>query len=192
VQSEDSRAFKKKLEQKRFSVPVWQGLANGDPDVDAVYRLVNNSPCTFEERAPIVLDKGAISPYNSQNTISYKEAFPLLYLPSYVSFRFTDILRGLIGQVILWDHDYRLGFFGATVFQERNAHDYFEDFKDEIPVYLHSRNVVEIAKDAMVSGQAMPQQLSDIYRALVKENIVGSGENELLDLWLEELQAIDN
>jgi len=191
VQSAKSQAFKNNLERKSFSVPIWQGLANGDPDVDAIYRLVINSPCTFEDRAPIILGRGSISPYNSQNTISYKQAFPLLYLPSYVSFRFTDIIRGLIGQVILWDHSYRLGFFGATVFQKRNVHDYMEDFRDEIPVYLNARNVIDIAQDTIISGQSMQQQLSDIYRALVKEKIVGPAENELVDLWLNELQALD-
>jgi len=187
VRSEQARMFKDHLAQRECRVPIWQGLANGDPDVDAVYRLVINSPCTFEDRDPIVLDKGSVSPYNSQNTISHKEAFPLLYLPSHVSFRFTDILRGLIGQVILWDHDYRLGFFKATVFQERNAHDFIEDFKDEIPVYLNVRNVIDIAQEAIVPGQSMLDQLSDVYRALVKQKIVGSAENKLVDLWLSEI-----
>ncbi len=191
VQSEQARAFRNHLEEKNLSVPIWQGLANGDADVDAIYRLVNDSPCVFESRVPVALGIGTVSPYNSQNTISYKEAFPLLYLPSHVSFRFTDILRGLIGQVILWDHDYRLGFFKATVFQERNIHDYFNDFKDEIPVYLNTRNVIEIAQATISSGQSMQQQLSDIYRALAKENIVGPGENELVDLWLNELDKLD-
>ena len=191
VQSESAQAFRNNLEEMSASVPIWQGLANGDPDVDAIYRLVINTPCTFESRDPIVLGKGSISPYNSQNTISYKEAFPLLYLPSHVSFRFTDILRGLIGQVILWDHGYRLGFFEATVFQERNVHDFIEDFKDEIPVYLNARKVIEIAQDSIISGQSMQKQLGDVYRALVKENIVGSDENKLVDLWLNELHKLD-
>jgi len=190
VRSEQTRAFKDNLENKAQHVPVWQGLANGDPDVDAIYRLIIDKPCTFENRAPLVLDTGTVSPYNSQNTITYKEAFTLLYLPSYVSFRFTDILRGLVGQVILWDHNYRLGFFEATVFQERNPHDYFEDFKGEIPVYLNARKVVDIAQSAIVSGQAMQDQLSDVYRALEKEKIVGTAELELVDLWLEELQRL--
>ena len=190
VRQEQSRAFKECLEEQSFKVPVWQGLANGDPDVDAIYRLVIDRPCTFEDRPPLVLDSGTISPYNSQNTVSFREAFPLLYLPSYVSFRFTDILRGLIGQVVLWDHGFRLGFFKATVFQERNVHDYFDDFKDEIPVYLDGRRAVEIAQGAIVSGQSMQDQLRAIYVALVDNNIVGRDEIDLLDLWLSELNRL--
>lgn len=191
VQSDKSRSFKNELTEKPLNVPVWQGLANGDPDVDAIYRLIINKPCEFESRAPLVLGKGTVSPYNSQNTISYKEAFPLLYLPSYVSFRFTDILRGLIGQVILWEHGYRLGFFEATVFQERNIHDYMEDFKSEIPVYLNARRVIEIAQDVIDSGQSMQKQLFCIYQALAEEKIVGSAEIDLVELWLNELRRFD-
>lgn len=176
-----------RAEATDLAVPVWQGLANGDPDVDAIYRLVDNSPCTFESKPPIVLNKGTISPYNSQNTATFRAAFPLLYLPSYVSFRFTDILRGLIGQVILWDHGYRLGFHEATVFQERNVHDYMADFVDEIPVYLNARKVVDIARTALVSGQPMGKQLEEIYAALIDAEIVGPEELELVQLWNAQL-----
>ena len=137
-----------------------------------------------------MLGAGTVSPYNSQNTVSYAPAFPLLYLPSYVSFRFTDILRGLIGQVILWDHGYRLGFFKATVFQERNEHDYMVDFADEIPVYLHARQVIDIAREALPTGQPMTAQLQAIYRALVKAGIVGAEEIPLIDAWAEQLSLL--
>jgi len=190
VNSEKAQVLETGLKEKNSCVPIWQGLANGDPDVDAIYRLIIDKPCTFKDRGAIVLGRGTISPYNSQNTVSFREAFPLLYLPSFVSFRFTDILRGLIGQVILWDHGYRLGFFRATVFQERNVHDYMDDFRDEIPVYLNAGNVIDIAQEALVSGQPMQQQLRDIYRALVAERIVGADENKLVDLWVSELNRL--
>ena len=38
----------------------------------------------------------AYSPFNSQNTIWFKEIFPLLYLPVSCSMRATDIIRGLV------------------------------------------------------------------------------------------------
>ena len=39
------------------------------------------------------------SPFNSQNTLWRKELLPLAYLPSKVTFRYTDILRGMIALV---------------------------------------------------------------------------------------------
>ena len=126
---------KEKINQR---IGIWQGLADEDPDVDAIYRLTSNTPCIFQKKEPVVLEKGTVCPFNSQNTAIQKELFPLLFLPSFVTFRFTDILRGIIAQPILWQHDYRLGFTEATVVQKRNEHDYFKDFESEVPMYLHT------------------------------------------------------
>jgi hypothetical protein len=76
-------------------VGIWQGLADEDPDVDAIYRLTSDTPCIFQKKDPVVLETGTISPFNSQNTAIRKELFPLLFLPSFVTFRFTDILSGI-------------------------------------------------------------------------------------------------
>src|ERR1035437_2121049 len=103
--------FKSEQLQKGMSrVGIWQGLADADPDVDAIYRLINNTPCFFKKRTPVVLGPGTVSPFNSQNTAFRKELFPLLYLPTTVNFRFTDILRGFVAQPIMWLYDYFLGF----------------------------------------------------------------------------------
>ena len=71
-------------------------------------------------------------------------AFALLYLPAHVTFRFTDILRGLVAQPILWAAGYQLGFTRATVVQERNPHELLEDFESESPGYLRVEKIVDI------------------------------------------------
>ena len=52
-----------------------------------------------------------------------------MYLPAFVSFRFTDILRGYVAQRIMWDYGLRLGFLPPNVFQKRNEHDLMADFR---------------------------------------------------------------
>lgn len=37
---------------RRCEVGIWQGLADENPDVDAVYRLTSDAPCVFRDRAP--------------------------------------------------------------------------------------------------------------------------------------------
>ncbi len=178
----------RKFEKRSFKVGVWQALANGDPDVDAVYRLTVNKMCVFENRPPLILDEGVLCPYNSQNTLTFHEFYPLLYLPCHVNFRFTDILRGLIGQLILWRHGARLGFFEATVFQERNEHDLFRDFLDEEPCYRHPYDVVETVDAALVSGSSVADHVVGAYQALARKSIVnGARELPILDAWLTEL-----
>jgi len=165
-------------------VGIWQGLADEDPDVDAIYRLTSNTPCTFQKKEPVVLEKGSACPFNSQNTAIQKDLFPLLFLPSFVTFRFTDILRGIIAQPILWQHGYRLGFTEATVVQKRNEHDYFKDFESEVPMYLHTEKSLE-AVNKSITNAPVATNLLNAYEALLKINVVEERELIVLKEWLK-------
>lgn len=79
--------------QQLIDCPIQQGLADENPDVDAIYRLTLPLPVKFNKTDSIALGNNSVCPFNSQNTTWFKEAFPLLYLPSYCSFRMTDIWR---------------------------------------------------------------------------------------------------
>jgi len=166
-------------------VGIWQGLADMDPDVDAIYRLTDYTPCTFLKKGALVLSKGTIAPFNSQNTLFFKDFFPLLYLPAYVSFRFTDIVRGYVAQPVLWAMGHHLGFIDASVFQERNEHSLMSDFEQEIPMYLHSSTVANIACDVAKQTHSVNDNIFTIYAALVNEDIVPEKELALLELWLK-------
>lgn len=178
------------LTVQESAVGIWQALADGSPDVDAIYRLVNNAEVFFDKRAPIVLAEGTLCPFNSQNTLTRRELFPLLYLPAYVTFRFTDILRSLVAQPIMWAHGYRLGFTEATVIQERNPHDNMQDFEAELPAYLHPKRVVAIVTRAINKASTVSENLRQAYAELAKEAIVTAQEVELLDLWLTDINTL--
>lgn len=171
-------------------VGIWQGLVDGDPDVDAIYRLTNNTPCYFNERSPVVLGKNTISPFNSQNTLIRRELFSLLYMPAYVTFRFTDILRGLVAQPIMWLYDYHLGFTNATVVQKRNYHNYYNDFLSEIPVYRYSEEVIEITTGAISVNCSISGNLMNSYEALHKKRIVEKKELKVLNAWLKDVDHL--
>jgi hypothetical protein len=171
-------------------VGVWQGLADEDPDVDAIYRLTSDIPCYFQKRDPVVLDTGTICPFNSQNTATRRRLFALLYMPVFVTFRFTDILRGLVAQPIMAAHGYQLGFVGATVVQKRNPHDYMKDFVSEIPVYEHSRRVIESVSKAVSPHHTIEGNMLAAYQALCSNGIVPEKELVALQAWLSDLKNI--
>jgi hypothetical protein len=52
----------------RVSAPIQQGLANGSPDVDAVWRLILDREVTFNDSPSVLLPRGVWCPFNSQNT----------------------------------------------------------------------------------------------------------------------------
>ena len=143
--------------------------------------------CVFDKNESIVLAEGTVSPFNSQNTAFRKELFPLLYLPAFVTFRFTDILRGLIAQPILWAAGYMLGFTKATVFQHRNPHNYLKDFESEIPCYLHAQKVIDIVTGTIRTAGSISDNLYSSYNSLEKEKIVTKEEMSLLECWLQDV-----
>jgi len=176
------------LLKKNCRVGIWQGLADEDPDVDAIYRLTDDTPCYFKKRDPLVLGKGTVSPFNTQNTMIRKELFPLMYLPTFVTFRFTDILRGLIAQPIMWLYDYQLGFINATVVQKRNPHDYMKDFISEIPMYQYSERIIELVISSISISKTIETNLYNTYIRLQKENIVCENELTALEAWLKDIE----
>ena len=135
-----------KLTKKK--VFIHHTLCNGNPDVDAIFRLMNKSKnnIKFISNKKYFVSKNSICPFNSQSTIWFKDAFPLLYLPSHCSMRTTDIWRGLIAERILKNDNKNILYSSPIVFQKRNKHDLMVDFKDEVPVYLKNNQIVEILK----------------------------------------------
>jgi len=183
--------YNKTTQTKKVKVGVWQGLADEDPDVDAIYRLTSDQACYFVDRKPIVLGAGTVTPFNTQNTAIVKDLFPLMYLPSHVTFRFTDILRGLVAQPIMWAADYNLGFTNATVIQKRNPHDYHKDFISEIPMYLNIEKVIELGEKVVKTSNSVTDNLYNTYLELEKAAIINSEEFKTIDAWLLDLQSKD-
>jgi hypothetical protein len=176
--------------RQHAEIGVWQFLTDSEPDVDAVYRLVFDHPIEFSDRPPLVLDRGVVCPFNSQSTIFARRAFPLLYLPAFVTFRFTDILRGLVAQPLLWADGLRLAFGAATVRQERNPHDHLDDFADEVPMYLHAEEALQAALAAISPSASMAENLRTAYARLEERGIVEARERVLLDAWLADVATL--
>jgi hypothetical protein len=174
---------------REVQVGIWQGLVDGEPDVDAIYRLTVNQPITFRQDEAIVLSHGTICTFNSQNTLFSAPVFPLLYLPGFVSFRFTDILRSLVAQPIMWLRGIHVGFSSATACQERNSHDLLKDFESEIPCYLHAEEVVERVQAGIRSGYSIQENLYQAYEKLLQGGIVVDKEMDLLGAWIRDSEA---
>ncbi len=173
---------------KKIISPIQQGLADENPDVDAIYRMTQKLPIDFDKREPIALGKNTWCPFNSQNTTWFNEAFPLLYLPSYCTFRMTDIWRSFIAQRIAWTCDWSVLFHSSTVWQERNEHNLLTDFKDEIPGYLNNAAICQKlqALDLKSGKMNLPENLFHCYQLMVEENFIGKEELPLVEAWCKE------
>lgn len=169
--------------------PIQQGLANGSPDVDAVWRLTMDKEITFRDNGSVLLGKGAWCPFNSQSTWWFPEAYPLMYLPSFVSFRMTDIWRSFIAQRCLWAMGYGMVFHGPEMYQARNPHNLLRDFEQEIPGYLGNNKIREVLEGLQLSDKPadVGMNLRRCYEALVAGGFVPEKEMALVEAWLVDM-----
>mgnify|MGYP000219814321 FL=1 len=181
------------FETKDIICPIQQGLADENPDVDAVFRLTYPLPMDFEKTGVnVALGNNAWSPFNSQNTYWYKEAFPLLYLPAYCSFRMTDIWRSYVAQRISWANGWSILFHDASVWQERNQHNLLKDFEDEIPGYLNNYKICSELANLNIKGgkDNMLDDLLTCYDMLTGKGFVGKEEDELVRAWCDDISKV--
>lgn len=178
--------------QKSVECPIQQGLADENPDVDAIYRLILPLPITFNKAENIALGNNSFCPFNSQNTTWFKEAFTLLYLPSYCSFRMTDIWRSFVAQRIAWTCGWPILFHQSTVRQLRNDHNLMNDFRDEIPGYNNNAQIYHCLKELRLKEgiENIPTNMIQCYQKFIEMGLVNQNEIILLDAWLKDINSI--
>lgn len=185
-------SLRKSKIRKKFhnKIGIFQSLVDRNPDVDAIYRLLINKDVYFKRREPVVLDSNIFCPFNSQATFFTKECFELLYLPAFVTFRFTDILRGIVAQPILWNMDLRLGFSSPIVYQIRNYHNLMKDFESEIPCYLNTHRALQFVVDALKNRRSSVSPIIQVYENIFRRGIVLEKELVLCKTWVENLRYL--
>jgi hypothetical protein len=178
--------------EARVDSPIQQGLANDDPDVDAVYRFLFELPVKFDTGKTVSLAKGVWCPFNSQNTTWWRDAFPLMYLPFNCSWRVCDIWRSLIAQRIGWECGWTLSFHSPSVYQDRNEHDLLRDFAEEVPGYLNNNAIAQklLELNLLPGTSKLLENLSRCYEMLIAEGLVGEEERSLLSAWSHDIESL--
>jgi STELLO glycosyltransferases len=177
-----------------FTCPIQQFLADNDPDVDAIFRLTTTGEFFFrKDTPPVVLERECWSPFNSQNTVFFAEAFPLLYLPCHVSFRMTDIWRSFVAQAALWHHDLRVSFHAPTVEQRRNQHDLTKDLTQELIGYVNNRKIARTLSEVRQTisfGDSLENIALKLWQSLESIGIIPPEEMAILREWLTQCRSI--
>lgn len=111
---------------------------DGDPDVDAICRMIFSPICKFKKNFfPMASNK--ISPFNSQNTFLTRKILKDYFL-------FPDIGRmdDIWASFYLQGLGYKVVYGKPTVFQDRNLHDLTKDMKDEYLGYENNLKIIEL------------------------------------------------
>jgi hypothetical protein len=181
-----------KIAKRPHLAPIQQGLANISPDVDAVWRLVLNGEFKFNRKQSVVVPVGSWCPFNSQSTWWWFDAYPLLYLPSYCSFRLTDTWRSFVAQRCLWELNLGVVFHAPEVYQDRNPHLLLRDFESEIPGYLKNDALVSsLEKLPLKPGlECVTENVMRCYERLVEEGFLPKEEILLVRAWTRDIEKI--
>ena len=184
----EQEQLQKTKTQKCFT-PILQGLADHNPDVDAIYRLTALLPRLFLPNKQLSLIN-VWSPFNSQNTIWHPEVYLLLYLPSYCPFRMCDIWRSFVAQRICFENGWGINYFSPTVRQDRNYHNLLDDFKDECAGYLNNVRMVQHLLELPLKRGThhIADNLLACYRLLIQHQWIGAQELTLVERWINDVE----
>ena len=133
VKDRKYKTKKKNLIKADIQANFW----NGDPDIDAVCRMIYRPVCKFKKSYfPFYSNK--ISIFNSQNTLLTRKVIRDYFLFPHIG-RMDDIWASFY----VTSKKYKVVYNEPTVYQQRNVHNLIKDFKDEYIGYTNSLNLVE-------------------------------------------------
>lgn len=177
----------------RAEIAVFQSAANGDPDVDAIYRLTRELPFSYAPNAPaVLLPKWVLTPYNAQATVHTAGALWGVLLPITVPGRVSDIWRGYAAQRLFWDLDLSVAYTPAKVFQDRNVHNYLADLQSEQDLYLKAGTLVDFLREWTCPAErpSVPACMETLWIELYERDYLQEADVQLVQAWLAELIQI--
>jgi hypothetical protein len=154
----------------------FQAIVDGDPDLDAIGRMLYPEAHYFEDYEPVLLPNSSFCPTNSQATLWKRQILPFLYLPVTSTFRMTDIWRGIVVSGYFRRQKLPIAFGKLGFLQERNEHNLLNDFLDEVSGHQFSRKVKSISDSVWMGDdsdfESNSERFLSIYSILVAQGLL--------------------
>lgn len=173
------------------AIGVIQSLCDGDPDVDAIFRMTRNvkgAPFTFDQSVTaknLLIPFHQYSPYNAQATTHMQSVFWGLFLPITVPGRVTDIWRSYFTQRIMKDVGLHLVYTPPIVTHERTSHDYLADFSAESDLYLKTPRLLEHLEKWSSEKDHLADRILDLWISLYEHKYIEIQDVETIKEWLQ-------
>lgn len=174
--------------QDDFKVGVVAGLWLGDPDVDAIERIVNDpyvhdvGAALRDRPTGVVLAPRTWAPFNTQNTAFAWDVAPLMQCLVGVG-RYDDIWMSYVARRILDDLGWSVRYGYPLAHQSRNAHDLIKDMRAEYHGYLNTEHIVSALRELGVRSDVTPlEALALVYRGI--KHVFTSATRNANDAWV--------
>jgi hypothetical protein len=165
---------------------IINGLVENDPDVDALFRIICNhqDSITWDKNKYVLINNTNVCIFNTQNTFWLNpKLFMCLLIPCSVSFRYCDILRGIINNIILKKTNNYMMYTSPNVIQNRNEHDLMSDFKSEYEMYIHNEKILNFIENDIGNITSVKELLFLIYNNLLVNNVIKQKDIDILNKW---------
>lgn len=178
------------------SISVMQFCANGNPDIDAIHRLVHPLPMNFESSKttnplqPLSIPLNTYIPYNAQATLHTRQAMWALYLPFTVTGRVSDIWRGYFAEALFRDVGLSMTILPPVIEQERNEHNYLADMQAELDLYFKSGVLIDYLSKWQSSARTIPEKMEELWIDLYERSYIDINDVKVIQLWLAALMEV--
>lgn len=173
-------------------VGVSAGLVLGNPDIDAMTRIVNApmiQQITELGHTGIVVGPHNWTVFNSQNTAVIRELVPAWFMMPDVG-RMDDIYASLIVQRVAREYNYHVHFGQPFTYQQRHDHDLIKDLRAEIDGYSNVVRLAELLDPIPLIGRNVIEDVRKIYETLLHCQFLPKASIEAGLVWLEDCETV--
>ncbi len=167
-------------------IGVAAGLWLGDPDIDAVTRIVNRPACMTASPvadAGFVVAPNCYSPFNSQNTAFVRELLPVMLMLTKYG-RFDDIWCSYVAERVMRNHGLVVHYGKPYVWQERSEHSLVLDLAVELEGMEATLRFVKVLNDTELPGTCIIDDAAKLFEGLAQTEF--SRVSELGTAWVRD------
>jgi len=175
---------------KRPEIGVTAMLWTGDPDIDAIERIVNR-PNVTRVTENVILQPGTWAPFNTQATMIRGDLAPALFMFPHVG-RYDDIWASYVYRKVADKRGYGAFYGRPAVHQDRNEHDLMRDLQDELYGMTYNERFIErVQSVALKDDSSLFQDICDIYTSLMDTGGFLPVPTVLaMDAWIDDVEKI--
>lgn len=149
-------------------IGVAAGLWLGDPDIDAVTRIVDRPTCMTASPvadAGFVVAPSCYSPFNSQNTAFARDLLPVMLMLTPYG-RFDDIWCSYVAERVMRDHGWVVHYGKPYVWQERSYHLLVRDLSVELEGMEATLRFTKALEDMDLPGTSIIDDTAQLFENL--------------------------
>lgn len=176
---------------ERSQIGVAEMMVLGDPDIDAVERIVVQ-PNVTHIQDELALAAGTWAPFNSQAVIYRAKLAPLMMVWPGVG-RYDDIWASYLARCVMDSYDLGVLYGTPAVRQDRNEHNLLHDLQLEMMGMTWTDDLVRVLRNVKFDERhdTLMKRLTWVYRTLDEEcGFLPEQTKNSFITWLEDLASI--